>query len=312
LTSKTLLYRLESLRQGVQLEPIESHSATAPLRARYTTYTTYQTGGGGILAAYANAEKGVDLYGLSENDPWITYATSINVEGKWNELSSFLLANIAHLMLYRSDNGQFLFLPLDSTLRVTSKYLFYRNHPPSVSKQFTMVHPFVLQDGITVMGYAYETGAVCLYSLAAIPSSPEGTAPLVATPTWDHVWAAGWTRFAFFNFGGEVFFLKTNAKYPNVNIDHVLDNPSDGTVEVATKMHLVDAQKLSIVEPFWHGGHPHFLAYRPDGLTTLYRIHSDCKGWTSVGSQQLPADATAVVPLTVGASQMFLVAFGGD
>ncbi len=120
---------------------------------------------------------------------------------------------------------------------------------------------------------------------------------LLANPVWDHRWATGWTRFAFFSLGGEVFFLKTNTKYPKVNIDHVLDNPTDGTAEVATEMDLTDAQDLTVVQPLaLDNGHPYFVAYRPDGLSVLYRIHSDCRGWTSVGTTTTPANASAIVP----------------
>lgn len=120
---------------------------------------------------------------------------------------------MAHLMLYRRpEHGQFAFsfYPLDGGLNSNSKYLFHRNHAPAVSKGFTTVKPFALARGIVVMGYDFATGAVCMYTLSGVASTPKGAAPLFANPVWDHSWAKGWTRFGFFSLGGEVLFLKSS------------------------------------------------------------------------------------------------------
>jgi hypothetical protein len=63
-----------------------------------------------------------------------------------------------------------------------------------------------------------------------------------------HAAAPGWTRFAFFQYGGANFFLKTNTAKSNVNIDHFNDVLSMGTVEIGSKLDLPDAQTLNNVE----------------------------------------------------------------
>ena len=77
--------------------------------------------------------------------------------------------------------------------------------------------------------------------------------------------AKGWTRFAWFTWGGQNFFLKTNTWKPNVNIDHMSSVLSQGSSEVGSHLDLKDAQKLDIVHPFIVGeGDPPFL--------NLYRV----------------------------------------
>ncbi|MGB3549609.1 MAG: hypothetical protein WA993_02890 [Candidatus Binatus sp.] len=267
------------------------------LRGTYSTYSVVSFASVTLLAAYSKAQGQIDLYRLQESQPWIIYSNTLEVGPGWDQLNGFTFSNTAYLMAYRADTGQFGFYSLDGELRLEATYLFSRTHAPAVSKGFTTVRPFVLANGLVFLGYAFETGAVCMYGLTGVVSSPASAPPVLANAIWDHVWAPGWTRFAFFNLGGEVFFLKTNTKYPNVNIDHVLDVPANGTIEVATRMDLTDAQALTFVDSFaMDNGHPHFIAYRPDGLTTVYRIHSDCTGWTSLVSVDAPPNASTVLP----------------
>jgi hypothetical protein len=123
------------------------------------------------------------------------------------------------------------------------------------------------------------------------------------------MWAQGWTRFAFFQFGGENFFLKTNTWKPNVNIDHVLDDLAAGTAEVGSYLTLANAQRLDIVQPFSLGhGDPYFVSYmRSNGQLTLNRFHSDCLGWTTVASLTSKVGAAHVVPVQTADNSLFLL-----
>jgi hypothetical protein len=149
-----------------------------------------------------------------------------------------------------------------------------------------------------------------MYTLAvtAVSTDPE-VPPLLMTPVWSHQWAKGWTRFAFFQLGGENFFLKTNTWKPNVNIDHVLDSLAAGTIEVGTRMSLHEAQELSNVEPFVLGcADPHFATYiSKSGEVTLNRFHSDCLGWTTIGKLNTQTGAGSVVSISTADRQVFLV-----
>jgi hypothetical protein len=124
---------------------------------------------------------------------------------------------------------------------------------------------------------------------------------------WSHYWAKGWTRFAFFQYGGENFFLKTNAVKPNVIIDHILDDLS-GTVSVGTHLDLRAAQRLDFVrslDPPDLG--PHFVTYEKTGETTVNRIRSDCLGWATVASFSSKENAGHVVPLVAGDRAMIVI-----
>ncbi len=131
-------------------------------------------------------------------------------------------------------------------------------------------------------------------------------------PIWAHPWAPGWTRFAFFQFGGENFFLKTNvgnSKKLNVNIDHVLDTLSAGTAEVGTQLTLADALELNNVEPFTLGaGDPYFATYiSKSGTLTLNRFHSDCLGWTTVAKFDGEPGTRVMAPVRTSDRNVFLV-----
>jgi hypothetical protein len=206
-------------------------------------------------------------------------------------------------MTYAPALGQFGFHSMGAAFEVTGTYNYSRPHAPAPTAGFTMTRPFEMANEIMFMGYSFDTGSICLYRIAGAATSRGGVAPLVAHTVSDRVWAQGWTRFAFFTLGTEVFFLKTNIKYPNVNIDHVSDDSARGTSEIRSNMKLPDAGDLAFVESFHlDHGHPHFLAYRPDGKLVLYRIHSDCQDWSAICDLQTPANASAVLPGAFGQS----------
>jgi hypothetical protein len=145
--------------------------------------------------------------------------------------------------------------------------------------------------------YGSENGRVLIYSLAVTATSPPDAAPLASESVWVHQWAREWKRFAFFELGGGTFFLKTNVGRLNVNIDKVLDNPGEGTVEVGTYLDLDNALELDIVRPFYVDDAPYFVTYMKDGTTTLNRFHTDCQGWTTEATFTAPRDATHIVPI---------------
>lgn len=284
------------------LDPIDTQWSASPLRRDYATYRVLDLAHQRVLAACSQDQPGVDLYLLRPEAPWLSFATTVPLGQGTYLLNGFTFCNTPYLMTYRADAGQFEFFSLDPQLRLTASYRYARSHAPAATRGFTMVRPFELADGVMFMGYGFDTGAVCMYRIAGVVFSKSGAPPIAAHTVWEHVWAPGWTRFAFFTLGLEVFFLKTNVKFPNVNIDHVLDSPEQGTSEVCTQMPLADAQTLTIVEPFALAiGHPHFIAYRADGRAIIYRIHSDCQGWTSLVTAQIPPNAIALQPALAGA-----------
>jgi hypothetical protein len=214
-------------------------------------------------------------------------------------VESFVLGNRPHILAYTARDGVFELRSVGNDLSVSHPYQFVRNHAPGITKGFTTIKPFTSQGIVSFLGYNGAEGPVGFYTLSAIASSPPGTPPLLLKNVWAHEWAKGWTRFAMFQFGGGNFFLKTNTWRPNVNIDHIFDNPADGTCEIASHLELKGAQEHTIVEPFTlEQGEPYFLTYKNDGQTTLNKFYADCTGWTELASFTAPADASGIIPLS--------------
>ena len=271
---------------------------TAGLLARaQTAFRILDFAGERVLAAYSPGQAGVDIYKILGTAPWLSLQGTVSSGAQCDILNGFCFSNTRYVVTYQANNGDFDFYSLDATYKTTGHFSYSRTHAPAATAGFTMVRSFKIAEGIMLMGYNFNTGAICTYRAAAVSSSPQGTPPMAIHTVWDHVWAPGWTRFAFFSMASEVFFLKTNTKFPTVNIDHVLDNPDQGTSEVSTRMKLADAQSLTIVEPFvMDNGHPHFIAYRPDGTLVVYKFHTDCQSWDTLVTVQTPANATEFLP----------------
>ncbi|QAU49042.1 hypothetical protein [Bradyrhizobium guangzhouense] len=275
---------------------------------RYDAFVFIRNGDDHILCAYRAADGTTDLFQTTLSDPPTRKVASINLGTGWSTLDAFKYYNENFLMTYRPDTGLFGFFSLGSDLAIRGKYMYSRFHAPAMSRDFTMVKSFVAGGRVIIMGYGFDSGSVCLYRIEGLVSSQPGAPPIAAHTVWDHVWAPGWTRFAFFTLGKEVFFLKTNTKFPNVNIDHVLDDPATGTSEVDSNMQLVDAQTLSLVAPFERDqGHPHFVAYRPDGAVVAYRIYSTCAGWSQLANAKAVAAAHTLLPVVIDEKQLFLL-----
>jgi hypothetical protein len=191
----------------------------------------------------------------------------------------------SYLLSYVADSGR-----CHSSHRKRSSsrpaYNFARKRSP-VTTGYTVVKPLVFNGLVYVLAYSFTTGEVDIFSLNVTatlqPGAKPGTPPLVVRPVWIHQWAKNWTHFAFFTLGLENFFFKINVGKINVNIDHINDDPTTGTVEVGTYLQnqLDDPKGVEIVAPFtMSGGDPYFVTYRKDGKADFFRIHSDCQGWT--------------------------------
>ncbi|MBC9877291.1 hypothetical protein G8O24_08020 [Bradyrhizobium sp. INPA01-394B] len=302
------LLELSSNKGSWTLTPVYSGTPAEFANTPYDAFVFIRNGNDHILCAYRAADGTADLFQTKLSDPPTVKIATINLGAGWSILDAFKYYNENFLMTYRPDTGQFGFFSLGSDLAVRGKYMYVRLHAPAMSRDFTMVKSFVAGDRVIIMGYGFDSGSVCLYRIEGRVSSETGAPPIAAHTVWDHVWAPGWTRFAFFRLGGEVFFLKTNTKFPNVNIDHVLDDPTTGTSEVGSNLQLVDAQMLSLVAPFEQDdSHPHFVTYRPDGAVIAYRIHSTCTGWSRLAEAKAVANAHALLPVVIDEKQLFML-----
>ena len=276
--------------------PLPASSAQVrPLAAGGSSYLICASSSGGASAARVGA-----------GPPYVEPApSSLDIKGPWDQLEPFVLGNAPYLLAYEAQNGEMSIYPVSDALAASTPYQFFRKRAPAISIGFDMITPVVVLGNVYLLGYIKKTGDVRAYSVsvtATNPPSAPGTPPLLALPVWDHQWAPNWTRFAFFDLGGEVFFFKINDGVLNVNIDHLNDNPALGTVEVGSYLQsqLPDALEIDAARAFYLAGDPHLLMYKTDGSTDIYRVRGDCQGWTKYASLTTVEGATQVVPYRVG------------
>jgi hypothetical protein len=302
------LYRIQqgALTEELSIEAVWSQSGGSPLASGYGHIVPLTVGGVQHLVGFdASSGKGSAFRVQEGNTPLVSVPAALDLGRAFDVVEPFVLGNIPHLLAYASGEGDFSFFPIAADLRAQPPYTYRRVRQPGITSGFDVAQPIVVNGGVYVLCYSFKTGDVNAYSLSVTatpaPGSAPGTPPLLALPVWVHQWARDWTRFAFFQMGAENFFLKTNVGKLNVNIDHVLDDPSQGTTEVGTYLELENALKLDIVRAFsLGGGDPYFLTYMTDGTTTFNRFHADCQGWTKQASLATVTGARQIVTFRQG------------
>jgi hypothetical protein len=302
MSAKPVLY---SVRHGDRHATLRVDSVWAPddaeiLNGTYTHLVPLAVGERLLVLAVENGTN-VSAFRFTGSDPWFAPIEShIDLDGSWDLIEPFALGNIPHLLAYAADEGQFSFIPLDGELRSAAPYRYSRRREGATAG-FDVVNPISVGGLLYYLCYSFESGQVNIYSLVVTPTSSPNSAPLLSQPVWVHRWASNWTRFAFFQLGGENFFLKTNVGRLNVNIDHVRNSPENGTAEVGTSLDLEDALELDSVASFYlDQSNPYFVTYMKSGKTTFNRFHGDCRGWTTEARLDAAGDATHVVPLQAG------------
>jgi hypothetical protein len=306
----TSLHAIKPTAGGAALDHVWSQSGGG-LAAGYTAMTAVPVGSATALFAYNRSTQKTDAYLLTAGAPWIQLAnTRPQLTGPaWDNLTSFVLGNEPYLMTYEREHGSFGFFRVASDLTVGKPYSFAapRNTP---THGFSSVAAYSSLGQIVFTGYSIDTGAVANFSLAVVSQSSDGAPPLLAQNLWYHQWAKGWTHFAFFQLGGANFFFKINTAKLNVNIDHMQDNPALGSVEVGSYLQEQLPDALSITSAAavpWVHGEPHFVTYiAPTGEAALYRIHSDCQGWTRLGACAADKRATQTVAYRIGSTSYVL------
>jgi hypothetical protein len=289
------------------LDQVWAQKGAGPLASGYSHIFPTEAGGKPYLVGIDSKGKGT-AFQFQAKAPWLAASSAkIDLGGACDVVEPFVLGNQPYVLAYvAAKYGTFSFFPLAADASSQIPFTYSRPHAPGQTAGFTVTQPIVINGSIFVLCYSFATGNVNIYSLSVISTPQAGTAPgsppLLANYSWVHQWAKSWTHFAFFRMGGSNFFFKINVgPKPNTNIDHVLDDPTQGTVEVGTFLKLDNAQKLDIVEPFYMGaGDPYFLTYQKDGSTILNKFHGDCQGWDVEGTQDTIAGASQIVPFRVG------------
>lgn len=307
--STATLYQVEPADQANSLK-ITEVAKPAGNWDQYTSLSTVRAGKRVCLLGFKPAAGELDVYEFTAAPPSVNLtATKIPVGAEKDIVNAFTLGNRPHLAVYKAKNGISEIYSLADDLSLSAPLQYYRNHEPGITKNFTTVKFFTNFGQVVMLGYDTNSGYVATYTLGTIATSLGGVPPIAILPAWSHMWAPGWTRFAFFQYGGANFFLKTNTAKPNVNIDHLNDVLSMGTVEVGSKLDLPDAQTLNNVEPFVLGaGDPYFAAYlKATGQLTLYRFRSDCMGWIVAGKVTSQANAGLITPIPMPDDKLFLL-----
>ncbi len=260
----------------------------------YSTLVTLKGNNANILYGFNKETKLLDAYRLSSDAPFIapifTDSDDMNHYG-WDSIKSFVLGNKSYLMAYEENRGHFQFFEVKSDYTLSKPYGFM-NQRSWPTQHFSHVEPIVITGLMYVLGYSDKHGTVAIFSLevnaTSPPYVPADTPPLNMLNVWYHQWARGWENFSFFQLGQSNFFFKINKMKLNVNIDHILDDPSVGSVEIGSYLqnqlpNALDVSLATIIP--WSNGTP-FLATH-DGKTNetnLYHIHADCQGWTKLYS----------------------------
>lgn len=294
------IYSIETTEKRDQLNVTEA--GTAELSMEYTAMTVITIKGEKYLLGYDKTNSKTDMYRLSGEAPFLSPAdNALKLGADWDIIEPFYMANKPHIMCYQSKNGHMYFFPISDALKSEHPLHFYHHRMPYTT-DMTEVKPLVSQGRVFVLGYNQENGYVNIWTVSATSRSSGYSPPLAVEVVWAHQWAKGWTRFAFFTWGNENFFLKTNVWKPNVNIDHIWDELSKGTNEVGSHLKLKDDQTLNIVHPFEVGpGDPYFLTYlEKTGESNFNRVHGDCLGWTTCATKACVTGAKHIVPYRIG------------
>jgi hypothetical protein len=279
----------------------------------YDILTTIEVGGKTYLLGYMKTDQSTDAWELTTEAPWVASVdSSVDLSNKkWDFIEPFVIGNQPHLMCYKADPGWFAFFPIGDDLSTKAHFIFRHPRVP-VTYGFTMVKPLVALGQVFFIGYNSVDGTIISWTLDVTATSEPGRPPLAATPVWVHQWAKGWTRFAFFNWGQENFFLKTNTWKPNVNIDHLQNTLSQGSNEVGSYLHLKDDQSLNIVKPFaMDNDEPYFLTYlEGSGESTFNRFHANCSSWSTVASITGVTGAKHILPYRIGDTNLAMYVTG--
>jgi len=284
----------ETERRGqLLIEPTWVQNGDGPLRPGYAHFSAINIGGQAHLLAVADGGE-ASLFTLTGGKPQAVDAP-LSFGHAVDAVDSFVLGDETYVYTYVAKDGMLRFHRLrDRSL--SQPFEYFRARQPGITVGWTTVKAFTYQRALHICGYGYETGEVILLKVAVTPTSEGGAPPLDVETTWSWTWAKGWTRFAFFQIGGENFFLKTNLLKPNVNIDHLSDDPGRRSSEIGTHLTLADAATLTSCDPFLLAdGHPGFTTCRPDGHITFNRVHPDCRGWTTEATLEAAFGPTHLV-----------------
>lgn len=306
----TNIFCLKPDVNGVQITPVGVNPNVLP--EGYTSLLPLQLDQKQLLFAFNKTTKLLDVYAVSDDssmlNQFVMGSTDLELK-EWDLLRAFTLGNKPYIMGYEAKGGFLGFYEVhaDATL---SKPYFFENQRSWPTQNFSEVTPIVIVGLVYVLCYDDKKGTVAIFSLDVIASTANGIPPLNMLNVWYHQWARGWENFSFFTLGQSNFFFKINKAKLNVNIDHILDNPALGSVEIGSYLQnlLPNAMDVALSASIpWANGEPYLATY--DGVAKnlqVYRIHADCQGWTLLNAT-LVDDSTQMHSYRIGDNSFIIL-----
>ncbi len=250
-----------------------------------------------FLLTYNGSSKIVEIYQPQKDNKYIVQVTTGELASAPTIIHAFSIAQQPWLLTYNPTSKYAVFYSVESDFTILERY------QAKIGEGYSTVHPFAYRFGIFFVAYNIKSGAVDRYQLM-VPSHGY----LHAQSTWTDQWAHGWTRFAFFQMGGENYFIKTNIDYHKVNIDHFMDDPTEGSHPVCN-IDVPDQMKgLQNVAAFTNGiGDPYFATYRANGEMTFNKFHGNGLGWTILHKLTSSANAQLLQPIDQSTDNLVLL-----
>lgn len=281
------IYQVNPGREYNELIATPTWSNPDAMSKDYTEFFSYQVQSKTYVVGYVYQNQQTDTYVFEGASQGLAKQQSTSLEGAYNNLSVATFNNNQYLMGYEPSSGHFDFYLIGNDLSYTKVYTF------DGPQNYTTASLFTYRGALYFMGYEMQNGAVAYYQVTT-----EGDS-LTAAQIWSDTWAQGWTRFTFFQMAMENFFFKTNTQYNNVNIDHIMDDPADGSHPVGT--HLPLSQDLTDVEAFYFAGDAYFATYQDKtGEATINRFLANGQGWVENTKYKTFTNGRLVVPFYNG------------
>ncbi len=260
--------------------------------AGYNRLCAFHHDGDVMVLGHDATRQAADIYQVRAGGSGLDHQGKTDLHQAYDIVASFYVGGKPHFLAYNRDMGKIDFYKVAGDLSLAHVYSYERTYG-NTTLGFTTVVPYDYRGDMFFLAYNADTGQAAVYQLAVTSETA-----LHVKEVWRKSWAAGWTGFAFFKMGGENFFLKTNTRYNNVNIDHMVDNAAEGSHPVGT--HLPLSLDVDAVAAFEFNHFPCFLTYRDTGKTTFNRFHGDCRGWTEEAVFSSLENAVALLPFRLG------------
>ena len=250
-------------------------------------------------SAFIHADiKKIDIYeNTTSSDDFFSLQASSKLDETIDFLEAFTIAGNIYFIGYATDSAYIHFYALQADFSLNLVYSGY------IGSGYTMIKPLSYRNSIFFLAYNHTNGAVSKYQIMST-----STHPVYINETWSDTWAQQWHRFAFFQFGGENFFIKANTSHKKVNIDHLMDDLVEGSHPVLNESaptYMLDA--ITAVSFQDQHGNAFIVVAQKSGELSINEIFPSCMGWKEQFSSNELTSINAVLPLNIDNDQYLLI-----